>query len=203
MTETITTTTEQFPIGSRWKHDNVDYPVIVTGGPFQDEAGATRYPVSNDITNETIPNGWVKGALEMSESLDKSSTSTLRERTLAERIAHLQAEVEGLRQTISTRDRNITQMREANERLQQHLYDLGKALRDEAINRDWCAEYDAFAEQWDLPQREAEYNVTITVRITARDEDAALEIAHGGVSLDSYHTTGVSFSPEYEVEMVS
>lgn len=185
---TETTTTEQFPIGSRWKHHNVDYPVIVTGGPFQDQ-GTTRYPVSNDITNETIRNGWVKGALEISESLDKS--------TPEERIAHLQAEVEGLRQRISTRDRNLTQMREANGQLQQHIYSLGEALRNEAIRREWCAEYDAFAEDWDLPKRILNFEVTMTVTVTASDEESALEMVQGNVSISAY-SEGVHEGPEFE-----
>lgn len=67
-----------------------------------------------------------------------------------------------------------------------HLEALGQALLEEAKSRDWCGEYDTFAEQWDLPQRTTEWEVTATVRVNARTEDDAIEILKDGVSINSY-----------------
>lgn len=66
---------------------------------------------------------------------------------------------------------------------------IGNALQEEAESRDWCSEYDEFVEgvnmrlSMELPVREREYEVEIdvtyrmTVSVTARSEDEALEAA--------------------------
>lgn len=78
-----------------------------------------------------------------------------------------------------------------------HLERLGQAILEQANEREWCEEYDAFAEEWGLPKRTSEWEVTMTVRVTARNEDDALAIVRDNISLDSYSTEGVNNSPEF------
>lgn len=78
----------------------------------------------------------------------------------------------------------------------EHLERLGEALLEEAISRDWCEEYDAFAEQWGLPTRNREYEVVMTVRVTARYEDDAVEAVRGCVNITQYDE-GVASDPEF------
>lgn len=77
---------------------------------------------------------------------------------------------------------------------------VGEALLQQAIDRDWCAEYDAFAEEWGFPTRVAEYDVTMTVRVSARSEEAALEIVQEGVNINSY-TEGLVEGPEFSADV--
>lgn len=73
---------------------------------------------------------------------------------------------------------------------------IGNALLEEAESRGWCSEYDEFVEglngrlTYDLPVREREYEVEIdvtyrmTVSVTARSEDEALEAAEDDGAVD-------------------
>ena len=79
---------------------------------------------------------------------------------------------------------------------------IGNALKDEAVRRDWCAEYEAFVESvnqrtkaWDLPSRRRDYRVehVYEVRIIGTvsaisDEDAdnAAGVQYGQIR-ESYH----------------
>lgn len=81
------------------------------------------------------------------------------------------------------------------------IENLGDAIRDKAIEHDWCSEYDEFAEEWDLPKREYEYDVSMTIRVTARDSDAAVELVVENFSLGSYGDDVVE-GPEYHAEKV-
>ena len=79
---------------------------------------------------------------------------------------------------------------------------IGNALKDEAVRRDWCAEYEAFVESvnqrtktWDLPSRQRDYRVehVYEVRIIGTvsaisDEDAdnAAGVQYGQIR-ESYH----------------
>lgn len=93
----------------------------------------------------------------------------------------------------------LANVREANTRLQQHLEGLGEALREEAERRGWCSEYDDFAEQWDLPKCTRGWAVTITLTVSARGEDEAIEFVKEHISLRD-HTDGVVSGPEFEAE---
>jgi hypothetical protein len=79
---------------------------------------------------------------------------------------------------------------------------IGNALKDEAVRRDWCAEYEAFVDEvnactkaWDLPTRRRDYRVehVYEVRIIGTvsaisDEDADIEAARQyGQIRESYH----------------
>lgn len=79
---------------------------------------------------------------------------------------------------------------------------IGNALKDEAVRRDWCAEYEAFVESvngktkaWDLPSRRRDYRVehVYEVRIIGTvsaisDEDADAEASQQyGQIRESYH----------------
>lgn len=95
--------------------------------------------------------------------------------------------------------RTIKQINTAHEQQTKHLDALGQALLQQAINRDWCGEYDEFAEEWGLPTRKQEYTVTMTVQVSALTQEAATEIVASGVALDSYSTEGIVCAPSYEV----
>lgn len=86
--------------------------------------------------------------------------------------------------------------------IQQHLENLGQALLEQAVDKDWCSEYDDFAEQWGLPRRFRDFAVTINVRVSARDEDTALELVRDQVDFSTYHD-GFSLEPSFEAEEVN
>lgn len=69
---------------------------------------------------------------------------------------------------------------------EQHLERLGEAILEQANERDWCEEYDTFAEEWGLPKRTTEWEVTMTVKVEARNEDDAITLVKDGVSIDTY-----------------
>lgn len=79
-----------------------------------------------------------------------------------------------------------------------HWQRFGEAVLEKADEMSWCEEYDRFAEEWDLPQRNIEFEVVMSVRIEARNEEQAIEIAANGVHLDSYSTNGVISSPDFD-----
>jgi hypothetical protein len=78
---------------------------------------------------------------------------------------------------------------------------LGEALLQEANDRDWCGEYDTFAEEWGLPKRTSEWEVTMTVRVTARNEDDAVELVKDGVSINTYDGPVIHGPEFYASEM--
>jgi len=97
---------------------------------------------------------------------------------------------------------DLSNERAERDRLQTHLAGLGEALRDEAIRREWCEEYDTFADQWGLPPRALEYDVTMTVRVRAADEDTARELVSEEVNISRYGYQShdwVVESPDYSV----
>lgn len=70
--------------------------------------------------------------------------------------------------------------------LEESYESLGEALRDKAVEHDWCDEYDEFAEQWNLPSRTREYEVTVTVRVLAKSDDHAEELVGENFSMSMY-----------------
>lgn len=90
--------------------------------------------------------------------------------------------------------------REALKASRKFQEDLGQALLEKAIEKDWCEEYDDFAEEWDLPQRRSEFDVTVTVRIMARDSEQAAELIRGELGFNSYHDDVIE-GPEVTAEM--
>lgn len=70
----------------------------------------------------------------------------------------------------------------SNRVLQDHLDRLGQALLEKAEEKDWCSEYDEFADEWDLPRRIRSYEVTVQFAIMARDSDEAEEMVRNGLS---------------------
>lgn len=102
----------------------------------------------------------------------------------------------------STLARDLQNARDDYQRLLKWKEGLGEALLQEANDRDWCSEYDNFAEEWDLPKRVAEYDVTVTVRVLARDEEAAIDIVREEVSISAYRNDNVVDDPEYDANKV-
>lgn len=96
--------------------------------------------------------------------------------------------------------RDLTNERTMLSNVQEHLDNLGNALLEEAESRGWCSEYEEFAQKWDLPTRIKEYDVTMTVRVSARDEDEAQSLVSDEVNLSAYSYDWVVDGPEYSAD---
>jgi hypothetical protein len=97
----------------------------------------------------------------------------------------------------STTVRALTNsQKELHERIS-HFERLKEAILEVADEKQWCEDYDDFAETWGLLKRTKDWEVVMTVRVEARTKDDAIEIVSGGVSLDRWHTEGVDSNPEY------
>lgn len=72
---------------------------------------------------------------------------------------------------------------------------LGKDLLQHAIDNEWGEEYDAFADEWDLPTRPRDFTVNINMVITTRNRDNledVLESRVGNLSgLDDFEVQSV------------
>lgn len=88
--------------------------------------------------------------------------------------------------------------RRSYDRLTKHVEELGEALLKEAEDRDWCSEYDEFAEEWDLPKRRRNYEVTMTVTVTASSASEAEEFVESEVNLNMY-SDEVEYGPSFDV----
>lgn len=71
-------------------------------------------------------------------------------------------------------------------RLETEREQLGEALLEKATEHDWCDEYDEFAEAWGLPKRVHEYEVTVTVRVMAKNSDEAEEFVGENFTLSMF-----------------
>ena len=86
-------------------------------------------------------------------------------------------------------------------RVREHLQELGQALLEKAVEKGWCEEYDTFADEWDLPARCKEFDVTVAVRVSARDEEAALDLVRDNVSLTPYHNDVIE-GPDFSADRI-
>lgn len=83
--------------------------------------------------------------------------------------------------------------------LRERFEALGQALLEKAIEKEWCGEYDEFAQEWDLPLMAREVMVTVTVTVRARNEEEAIDLVRAEVGLGQYDDHVVS-GPEYTAE---
>lgn len=93
--------------------------------------------------------------------------------------------------------RDLTNERNELRNLRDHLEGLGQALLEQAEDRDWCSEYDEFADEWNLPKRTRSYEVTVTLTVTARDEESAEEWVRESMGISQY---SVEDGPHYSVQ---
>jgi hypothetical protein len=91
-------------------------------------------------------------------------------------------------------DRAQTELREHTS----HFERLKEAILEMADEKQWCEEYDAFAEEWGLLTRFKDYEVTVTLTVRAKNEDEALEYVKDNVSLDSYCNDTIQSGPEFD-----
>lgn len=68
----------------------------------------------------------------------------------------------------------------------QKYEELGQALLQQAIEKDWCDEYEQFAEDWDLPKRTREYTVTVEIPVKATSEEEAQELVEAYTNVSCY-----------------
>jgi hypothetical protein len=84
-----------------------------------------------------------------------------------------------LRNVVAALRRELDAARQRAERMEQRFNDVAEAIRDEAEARDWCDEYERFADEWNLPKRERVYDVTVgvsvpaVIRVSTTSEEAA------------------------------
>lgn len=80
--------------------------------------------------------------------------------------------------------------------LQSYHERLGQAILEKAEEKEWCSEYDEFAEEWDLPRRTRFYEVTVQFSVTARDSLEAEGMVQDGLSWSFDVEWDPSFSAE-------
>lgn len=95
--------------------------------------------------------------------------------------------------------RDLVNERAELERLRAWVENLGDAILEKAVKHEWCGEYDEFAKEWDLPTRNQEYRVTVTVVLDAKSEDDARDYVLDHVDLDAYEGP-LKGDPEVYVE---
>jgi hypothetical protein len=93
--------------------------------------------------------------------------------------------------------RMVTADNELHERIS-HFERLKEAILEMADEKQWCEEYDAFAEEWGLLTRFKDYEVTVTLTVRAKNEDEALEYVKDNVNLDSYCNEIIQSGPEFD-----
>ena len=96
--------------------------------------------------------------------------------------------------------REAVRLRSEIRSLKERYEALGQALLEEAVNRDWCDEYNEFARDWDLPLTKTEFEVLVTLRVNADNENAAIEYVSDALGIDKYGDPDVTYGPEYSVE---
>lgn len=95
--------------------------------------------------------------------------------------------------------RDVAHERASLQQQKTYIENLGEAILEKAVEKEWCEEYDKFAEEWGLPLRFAEYDVTVTVRVRARDSEQAADLIRGELGFDSYHDDVID-GPEVTAE---
>lgn len=89
-----------------------------------------------------------------------------------------------LRMVRALTDTNADRLNEqrSNRNLQNYVDRLGQAILEKAEEKDWCSEYDEFADEWDLPRRIRSYEVTVQFTVMARNSEEAEETVQDGLS---------------------
>lgn len=75
--------------------------------------------------------------------------------------------------------------------------ELGQALLEKAIEKDWCDEYDEFAEDWELPKRTREYTVTIEIPVKATSPENAEELVEAYSNVSCYEDWFIDYPSVY------
>ena len=79
---------------------------------------------------------------------------------------------------VEFRNNLASDLRNARADVQQQktfIRNLGEAILEIADEKNWCEEYDEFAERWGLPTRLREYEVTVQLSVLARSKEEASE----------------------------
>lgn len=97
-------------------------------------------------------------------------------------------------------NQDLTNERRELKELKSWAEGLGIAIRDKAIEHGLdCSEYDEFAEQWGLPVMQSEHEVTMSIRVVARDSEDAKHFVREHFGLDHNDDRVVS-DPEFNAE---
>lgn len=140
--------------------------------------GAYRFPEGEYLVlaeGRMVKMNLAAGAGPLTSHVSALSATSLRERVLIWSISGLETTtIRALSSILSGYAGHAAHKATQASTLRSHLSDLGQAILEKAEYHDWCAEYDEFAEEWDLPQREKDYVVHMTIpvdtRATSRDE---------------------------------
>lgn len=81
-----------------------------------------------------------------------------------------------VKKMVEFRNNLASDLRNANAEVQRQKTfheNLGQAILAVADEREWCEEYDEFADRWNLPTRTREYDVTVRFKVLARSTEEA------------------------------
>lgn len=129
---------------------------------------------------------------------DRSNPITPSADTEVTHIADPKTEEWVLRMVRALTDTNADYLNEQRNlsTLQRYHERLGEALLEKAEEKDWCSEYDEFAEEWDLPRRTRSHEVTVVFTVMARNGEEAEETVQDGLSWSFDVEWDPSFSAE-------
>lgn len=115
---------------------------------------------------------------------DRSSPITPSADTLVTHIADPKTDEWVMRMVQALTNTNTDYLNEQRSlsALQRYHELLGEALLEKAEEKDWCSEYDEFADEWGLPRRTRSYEVSVQFTVMARDSDEAEEIVEDGLT---------------------
>lgn len=133
---------------------------------------------STDSVEEPVEKPLVKAAREAVSSMSEATVNVLSRVETAEQLAVEFARLAGSVDEAASRDRRL---REEIAALRSDIKIIGETVRDQAVERDWCEEYETIRGQvarkmsvhgsyvWEeSSSREQDYEISIEVPITAR-----------------------------------
>lgn len=97
---------------------------------------------------------------------------------------------------LNVTNRDMLNEQRSHQYLKGYVERLGEALLEKAEEKDWCSEYDDFADEWDLPHRYRMYEVTVVLQVKAKNEDDAVEMVENNTRFSCEIEDGPSVSAE-------
>lgn len=123
----------------------------------------------------------IEGLKKQHETLRETyeRAAEIRKSEFDQYAANRNAEVERYQESLASAERRATTAKQQHER---DIALIGEKLLEEADERGWCEQFDDVVEELnrklivELPTRERDYNVQVTITVAARNEDAAEDL---------------------------